>query len=162
MIRFARIALASAFLLATPVFAHNGVIHHELLNISGPFSRATLPNAPVGGGYLTIENRGKTADRLVSVSSDVAAETQIHEMAMEGDVMRMRQLPDGVEIPAGETVALEPGGVHIMFMGLKHPLVEGETIPVILHFEQSGPVEVELSVLAPGADSAGHGEHGGH
>lgn len=162
MIRFARIALASAVLFAAPVFAHNGVIHHELLNISGPFSRATLPNAPVGGGYVTIENRGKTADRLVSVSSDVAAETQIHEMAMEGDVMKMRQLPDGVEIPAGETVLLAPGGVHIMFMGLKQPFVEGQTIPVILNFEQSGPVEVELNVLGPGADSADHGEHGGH
>jgi copper(I)-binding protein len=162
MIRFARIALASAVLFATPVVAHNGVIHHELLNISEPFSRATLPNAPVGGGYLTIENRGKTADRLVSVSSEVAAETQIHEMAMDGDVMRMRQLPDGVEIPAGETVVLAPGGVHIMLMGLKQPFVEGATIPVILNFEQSGPVEVELNVLGPGADSAGHGEHGGH
>ncbi|WP_316358371.1 copper chaperone PCu(A)C [Devosia sp.] len=152
MIRLLRAALAAAILVVTPALAHNGVIHLGDINISLPFTRATLPNAPVGGGFLTIENTGTEADRLVSATSEVAGETQIHEMAMEGDVMKMRQLADGLEIPAGETVVLAPGGVHIMFMGLKQAFVEGETVAVTLTFEKSGSVEVLLPVAAAAAD----------
>ena len=159
MIRLLRAAFAAALLLATPAFAHNGVTHLGDINISLLFSRATLPNAPVGGGFLTIENTGAEADRLVSVTSTVAGDTQIHEMAMDGDVMKMRQLKDGLEIPAGETVVLAPGGFHIMFMGLKQAFVEGETVAVTLTFEKAGSVEVLLPVEAAAADApaaAGH------
>ena len=159
MIRLLRAALAAAILVATPVFAHNGVIHLGELNISLPFTRATLPNAPVGGGFLTIENTGTEADRLVSAASTVAGATQIHEMAMEGDVMKMRQLVDGLEIPAGETVVLAPGGFHIMFMGLKQAFVEGETVAVTLTFEKAGSVEVLLPVEAAAADAPATMEH---
>ena len=152
MIRLLRVALAAAILVVTPALAHNGVIHLGDINISLPFTRATLPNAPVGGGFLTIENTGTEADRLVSATSEVAGETQIHEMAMEGDVMKMRQLADGLEIPAGETVVLAPGGFHIMFMGLKQAFVEGETVAVTLTFERAGSVEVLLPVAAAAAD----------
>ncbi|MBE0581716.1 MAG: copper chaperone PCu(A)C [Devosia sp.] len=152
MIRLLRAALAAAILVVTPALAHNGVIHLGDINISLPFTRATLPNAPVGGGFLTIENAGTEADRLVSATSEVAGETQIHEMAMEGDVMKMRQLAEGLEIPAGETVVLAPGGVHIMFMGLKQAFVEGETVAVTLTFEKAGSVEVLLPVAAAAAD----------
>ena len=152
MIRLLRAALAAAILVVTPALAHNGVIHLGDINISLPFTRATLPNAPVGGGFLTIENTGTEADRLVSATSVVAGETQIHEMAMEGDVMKMRQLADGLEIPAGETVVLAPGGFHIMFMGLKQAFVEGETVAVTLTFEKAGSVEVLLPVAAAAAD----------
>ena len=155
MIRLLRAALAAAILVASPAFAHNGIIHHGDLNISLPFTRATLPNAPVGGGFLTIENTGTEADRLVSVTSTVAGATQIHEMAMQGDVMKMRELTDGLEIPAGETVVLAPGGFHIMFMGLKQAFVEGETVAVTLTFEKAGAVEVRLPVQAPAADAPG-------
>jgi copper(I)-binding protein len=153
MIRLLRAALAAAILVAAPAFAHNGVIHLGNINISLPFTRATLPNAPVGGGFLTIENAGTEADRLISVTSDVAGDTQLHEMAMAGDVMKMRQLVDGLEIPAGETVVLAPGGFHIMFMGLKQAFVEGETVAVTLTFEKAGSVEVLLPVQAPAADA---------
>jgi copper(I)-binding protein len=153
MIRLLRAALAAAILVVSPAFAHNGIIHHGDLNISLPFTRATLPNAPVGGGFLTIENTGTEADRLVSVTSTVAGATQIHELAMQGDVMKMRELPDGLEIPAGETVVLAPGGFHIMFMGLKQAFVEGETVAVTLTFEKAGSVEVLLPVQAPAADA---------
>lgn len=159
MIRFVRAALAAALLLATPAFAHNGVIHLGPINISGPFSRATLPNAPVGGGFLSIENTGTEDDRLVSATSEIAGETQIHEMAMEGDVMRMRKLPDGLVIPAGETVTLAPGGFHLMFMGLEAPFVEGETVLVTLTFEKAGTVEVPLPVQSSAADAPATGEH---
>lgn len=162
MIRFARAAFAAAILFATPAFAHNGVIHLGPINISVPFTRATLPNAPVGGGFFTIENTGTEADRLISATSSVAKDTQIHEMAMEGDVMKMRELPDGLEIPAGETVVLAPGGFHIMFMGLNQPFVEGETVTVTLTFEKAGTVEVPLPVQAPAADAPAAMDHGSH
>ena len=153
MLRLLRTALAAAILVVTPAFAHNGVVHLGAINISLPFTRATLPNAPVAGGFLTIENTGTEPDRLVSATSDIAGETQIHEMAMQGDVMKMRQLADGLDIPAGETVVLAPGGFHIMFMGLKQALVEGETITVTLTFEKAGTVDVVLPIEAAAADA---------
>ena len=153
MLRLLRAAFAAAILVVTPAFAHNGVTHLGPISISLPFTRATLPNAPVAGGFLTIENTGAEPDRLVSATSDIAGETQIHEMAMQGDVMKMRQLADGLEIPAGETVVLAPGGFHIMFMGLKQALVEGETITVTLTFEKAGTVDVVLPVEAAAADA---------
>lgn len=159
MIRFARAVLAAAILVATPAFAHNGVTHLGAINISLPFARATLPNAPVGGGFLTIENEGPEADRLVSASSPSAADVHIHEMAMEGDVMKMRPLVDGLELPPGETVVLSPGGLHLMFTGLKQAFVEGETVPVTLVFEKAGTVELALPVLGSAADAAAPGEH---
>lgn len=121
------------------------------LTISGGFSRATLPNAPVGGGFVTITNKGASDDRLIAATSPAAGEVQLHEMAMEGDVMKMRELPDGIPVPAGETVSLQPGGLHMMFMQLAGPLVEGTSFPVTLTFEKAGTVTVELSVASPGA-----------
>jgi Uncharacterized protein conserved in bacteria len=153
MLRLLRAALAAAILVVTPAFAHNGVIHLGNINISLPFTRATLPNAPVAGGFLTIENTGTESDRLISLASEIADETQIHEMAMQGDVMKMRPLTEGLEIPAGETVVLAPGGFHIMFMGLKQTLVEGETITVTLTFEKAGTVDVVLPIEAAAADA---------
>ncbi len=123
------------------------------LTITGGFSRATLPNAPVGGGFVTITNKGAIDDRLVAVTSPVAGEVQLHEMAMEGDVMKMRELPDGIPVPAGETVSLQPGGLHMMFMQLTGPLVEGTSFPVTLTFEKAGSVTVELSVASSGAQA---------
>lgn len=159
MIRFARAAFIAAILVATPALAHNGVIHLGALNISLPFSRATLPNAPVGGGFLTIENEGPEADRLISASSPAAATVQVHEMAMDGEVMKMRPLADGLALPPGETVVLSPGGLHLMFMGLKQAFVEGETVPVTLVFEKAGTVELTLPVLGTAADTAAHSGH---
>jgi periplasmic copper chaperone A len=164
MIRsFLRAAVAASLLLSAPAFAHNGVIHNAALpvsigslEISAAFTRATLPNAPVGGGFMTIVNSGAEPDRLVSATSPAAGEVQLHEMGMEGDVMKMRHLPDGIEIPAGETVTLAPGGLHIMLMGLKQAFVEGETIPLTLTFEKAGTVEIELVVGEAAAKSADH------
>ena len=156
MLRTIRAAAAAALLFVTPAFAHDGDIHVGPINISSPFSRATLPNAPVGGGFLTIENTGTEDDRLVSATSSIAKDTQIHEMAMEGDVMKMRHLGEGLVIPAGETVELAPGSLHIMFMGLNGAFVEGETVTVTLTFEKAGTVDVELPVLGAAAREAAH------
>lgn len=139
------------------------------LTLSGGFSRATLPNAPVAGGFVTITNTGTTEDRLIAASSEVADHVEVHEMAMQGDVMQMRELTEGLVIPAGETVTLKPGSFHLMFMGLKQLLVEGETVSVTLTFEQAGEVTLPLAIGAINAKSSNghdghgaHGDHGGH
>lgn len=145
------------FLLVFPLVASA----HEIftlgtLEISGGFSRATLPNAPVGAGYLTITNKGTADDTLVSASSPVAGMTQIHEMKMEGDVMKMNEVEGGLVIPAGQSVMLSPGGFHIMFMQLKEPLVEGSMVPVTLTFATAGTIEVQLVVGSINADEPEH------
>lgn len=140
--------------------AQDGVAVGDL-TISGAFTRATLPNAPVAGGYVTITNAGDEADRLLDAQSSFSPDVQIHEMAVVNDVMQMSQLPDGLEIPAGEMVTLEPGGLHLMFMDISQPFVEGETVPVTLSFERAGDVEIELAVQAFGASGMSSG-HEGH
>ena len=130
------------------------------LKITGAWAKAMLPGQPVGGGYLTVENSGAEADRLVSVISSASPDIQIHEMKIEGDVMKMRQLSAGIEIPAGGKVELKPGGFHLMFMAVAEPFKEGGTVKVTLKFEKAGVVEVTLPVAA--ADAKGPGEmHGG-
>ncbi|WP_224705546.1 copper chaperone PCu(A)C [Devosia aquimaris] len=158
MIALFRAALAASLLLVAPAFAQEDATHVGDLAITQPFVRATLPNAPVGGGFMTIENTGSAADRLVSASSPAAADVQIHEMAMAGDVMKMRQLPDGLELPAGQSIELAPGGFHLMFMGLKQAFVEGESVPVTLVFEKAGAVDIAVPVLGAAA-SAAHSAH---
>jgi len=129
------------------------------LVISAPMAKATPPNAPVSGGYMTITNNGSQPDRLVSVSTPFAPKVEIHEMTMEGDVMKMRPVAGGLEIPAGGSVELKPGGYHVMFMDLSEPLKEGESRKAVLTFEKAGTVEVEFTVkeMKPG----GHMNHGG-
>lgn len=116
------------------------------LEISNLQARATLPGAPVSGGYMTIKNTGETADRLISASVDFAGKTEIHEMSVEDEIMKMRKLANGLEIPAGEEVVLKPGSYHIMFMKLGEQLNEGETRDAVLVFEKAGSIEVKLSV----------------
>ncbi|MBY5839413.1 DUF1775 domain-containing protein [Rhizobium leguminosarum] len=118
------------------------------LEISGGFAKAMLPGQPVGGGFFTVKNNGQVDDRLVSVSSPAAGEVQIHEMVTKDNVMRMRQLKDGIAIAAGETVKLEPGNLHLMFQKVKTPFKQGDTVPVTLTFEKAGKVDLVLQVLS--------------
>jgi len=127
------------------------------LEIMGAFARATLPNQPAGGGFMTITNTGTEDDRLIAVTTDVSPRAEIHEMKMDGDVMRMREIPGDLVIRAGETIVLEPGGYHLMLMGLTQALVEGETLAVTLIFEKAGNVEVSLAIGARNARAHGHG-----
>jgi len=156
-------ALSDAMPMAHDHAAMAGSAQLGDLTLSDGFTRATLPHAPVGGGFVTITNTGKTDDRLVSASTPVAGETQIHEMKMQGDVMKMAELPDGIVIPAGQTVTLAPGGYHLMFMKLAQPLVEGGSVPLTLNFEKAGSVTITLKVAAPNAKTAGDmgGQMGG-
>ncbi|MTH64329.1 copper chaperone PCu(A)C [Paracoccus shanxieyensis] len=123
-----------------------GAVTLGQIGISGQFTRATPPGAKIAGGFMVLKNDGSSDDRLVSVSTPVAARAEIHEMSMDGDVMKMRALPDGLPLPAGQVVELKPGGYHLMLMGLTQPLVEGETVPLTLHFEQAGDVDMTLPV----------------
>ena len=119
--------------------------------ITAPWSRETAEGQDAGGAFMTIANTGTGADRLIGGSTPVAGDVQIHTVDMTDGVMRMRQLPDGLEIPAGRTVMLKPGSFHIMLMGLKHPLKQGEAVPLVLTFENAGPVEVDLAVEPVGS-----------
>jgi periplasmic copper chaperone A len=125
------------------------------LKISKSFAKAMLPGQPAGAGYMVIENTGSEADSLVSATSEASPDVEIHEMKMEGDVMKMRKLPAGLEIPAGGTVELKPGGFHLMFMDVKTPFKEGDTLKVELKFEKAGQVEIELPVTAGRGDVHG-------
>ena len=124
------------------------------IDIGHPYARATAPAQPTGGGYLTLDNKGAD-DKLISASAAVSASVELHSMSMEGDVMRMRQV-DSVALPAGKMVELKPGGLHIMFVGLKAPLKAGDKFPMKLKFEKAGEVEVTVNVEAPGAGDSGH------
>jgi copper(I)-binding protein len=126
------------------------------LEIGHPWARATPPTAPTGGGFLSVKNTGTEPDRLMSVSSPAAQTVQVHEMKMEGNVMRMRELESPLEIKPGETVTLAPGGLHLMMMGLKEPLKQGERVPLTLVFEKAGKIDVELVVVAMGATPGHH------
>ncbi|MXO66725.1 copper chaperone PCu(A)C [Altericroceibacterium endophyticum] len=127
--------------------------------ITASWSRETAEGQDAGGAFMTIANTGPGSDRLIGGSTPVAGDVQVHTVDMTGGVMRMRQLQDGLEIPAGGTVTLRPGSFHIMLMGLKHPLEQGETVPLTLTFAKAGPVEVELAVEPVG--SQGPNEAGG-
>ena len=131
------------------------------LVITQAWSRATPGGAKVGGGYLTIENRGTTADRLTGASAGVAGKVEVHEMAMNNGVMTMRPLEKGLLIEPGKTVTLAPGGYHLMLLDLKSPLKQGERVPVTLEFEKAGKVSLSLEVQGVGAkgpeNSAGSG-----
>jgi len=142
--RFA-IAVTMALALAAPALAQ-GEGKPEL-HVEHAFARA----APrTGGAFLTITNTGKAADRLVSASAPVAAQSSVHESKMENGVMTMRPLGP-LTIAPGKRVVLKPGGDHIMLMGLKKPLKPGDSFPLTLTFEKSGAITVMVPVEKAGA-----------
>ena len=122
--------------------------------IEGAFSRATLPNQPVAGAFMMLKNMGDEADTLIAGETEIAGRVEIHEMAMSGDVMKMRELEDGLEIPAGAEVELKPGGYHVMFFDLKGPLEEGEMFEVTLEFAKAGKVTLPVMIMAKDAKGA--------
>lgn len=129
------------------------------LTIEAPWSRATPGGAKVAGGYLRVTNSGPEADRLTGGSLAPADRGEIHEMSMDGGIMRMRPLEEGLAIPPGQTVELKPGGLHMMFMGLKSGLKEGEAVKGTLVFEKAGTVAVEFRVRGIGASGGGGSGH---
>lgn len=141
--------------------------------IEAPWIRATPGGAKVAGGYVTLRNTGTDPDRLTAAAILGAGRAEIHSMSMEGGVMKMAPVEGGLALPAGETVALKPGGYHLMFLDLKDGFKAGETVAGSLTFERAGTVPVTFTVApigaqgpggapAPGREGAGAPEVGGH
>jgi copper(I)-binding protein len=151
------VALLALALSATLALAHGYKL--GTLEIKHPWAKATVAGQPVAGGYMSVINTGSEPDRLVGVTSDVSGNIQIHEMKVENGVMKMGELPDGLEIAPGATVELKPGGLHVMFMGIKAPFKEGESVKAVLTFEKAGTVEVEFKVDAAKPGDATHKHH---
>ena len=118
------------------------------IHITQPWARATPKGASSGAAYMTITNNGKTPDRVSCVSSDASALCQIHTMAMEDGLMKMRPVEGGLEIKPGETVMLKPSTFHVMLLNLKHPLQQGKMVKATLKFENAGTINVEYPVAA--------------
>jgi copper(I)-binding protein len=122
--------------------------------VEKPWARATPKGAEVGSGYLAIQNKGATPDRLTGGTADFGA-VEIHQMSSVNGVSQMRELKDGLSIPANGSVAFSPGGYHLMFTHLTHPLTKGESVKATLNFERAGAVEVEFNVMRIGASGTG-------
>ncbi len=116
------------------------------LEITTPWLRATPNGAKVAGGYLTVTNTGSEPDRLIGATIPLASRGEVHEMSMDNGMMRMRQLADGLDIKPGQTIELKPGGYHLMFVDLKEPLKQGDTIEGTLTFAKAGEVNITFKV----------------
>lgn len=152
--------ILAAALLLTP-----GMGFADLI-ITDPYARTSRPNAPTGAAFMIIENKGDTADRLVSASSDIAKRVELHTHIDQGDgVMKMTEIEGGIKIEAGATYQMQRGGDHVMFMGLVGPLEEGDYVRLTLTFERAGAVVVTIPVdnerlPKHGANKHGHSDHG--
>ena len=137
--------------------ATSGVATFKLgdLTVTSPWTRATPGGAKIAGGYLKITNNGAASDRFVGAKSEEADHLELHEMSMSDGVMKMRPLPDGLEIKPGETVELKSGGYHLMFMDIKLPFKQGDMIKATLQFEKAGSLDVKFSVRGLGATTGG-------
>ena len=148
--RRAAIALAlSAMALAPPATLSAHEYKAGSLVIEHPWSKPSPMAADVAAGFVKITNTGKEDDRLIKASAEISPNVQIHDMKMEGDVMKMVELPEGIVIPAGASVELKPMSLHIMFMNVKSQPMEGAMFKGSLTFEKAGEVPVEFKVEAP-------------
>jgi periplasmic copper chaperone A len=158
-----KIRFVAAILLAIcsvgTVFADD--VTAGTLKLTSAWARATPKGATVGGGYFTLTNSGNVADRLIGGVSDVANRFEIHEMSMDKGVMKMREITSGIEIRPGQTIRFEPSGNHVMFVGLKRQLKEGDHINATLQFEKAGNVSVDFMVESIGARSGGSASRDG-
>lgn len=132
------------------------------LNIGHPWARPTVPGQPSGGAYLSIENKGKQSDTLLSASSPAVKSVEIHTMAMDGNVMKMREV-GSIDIKPAEKITMQPGnGYHIMLIGLSQQLKVGDKIPLTLNFAKAGKVDVVVFVENNNATNGNSMEHMDH
>jgi copper(I)-binding protein len=148
-------AILAATALAGAAPAHAADYDVGSIHIAQLWARATPKGASSGAGYMTITNKGTAPDRVSCVSSDASAQCQIHSMTMDGGVMKMRPVEGGLEIKPGETVTLQPASFHLMFVDLKHPLEQGQTVKATLKFDKAGTVDVDYPIAAIGAPAPG-------
>lgn len=148
--------LALLFALAIPAMTAPALAQQAGdLRIEKAWSRATPGNSKIGAGYLTVTNTGSAPDTLVSATTSASDHVEIHEMAMKDGVMTMRPIAKGVTIAPGKSVTFAPGGFHMMLMGLKAPLKQGDKVPLTLTFAKAGKVDVTLDVQGIGAQAPG-------
>lgn len=158
-----RFLIALALLAALP--ACGQVEHHptaDAIVVTLPWSREIPPNAPVAAGFMSIENRGDGDDRLVAVRSDAAERVEIHEVRHEDGMARMRQLVDGLPLPAGATVELRPGGYHLMFIAPREGFTAGKRVRATLVFAEAGELEVEFDVRSASTTAPPRGSGHAH
>lgn len=125
------------------------------IEIEHPWARATAKGAQTGAAYMVLSSEGKDSDRLVSASTPVADKAELHTHMMDNGVMKMRPV-DAIEVTPGSPTPLQPGGLHIMLVGLKNPLVKGKAFPMTLTFEKAGPVVVQVDVQGAGSMAPSH------
>jgi periplasmic copper chaperone A len=156
------LTLAAALMLAIPAFAHE--IEQGDIQIIHPHIPQPAASAKAAGGFMAIVNTGSEADRLIGAESDIAMKVEVHESKVDANGIGTMEHVDFIEIPAGQTVNLQHGGYHIMFMGLKGTLTEGEMYKGVLVFERAGRVEIEFEIDPPTGKGGGHGtmDHSGH
>jgi copper(I)-binding protein len=155
-----RRTLLGAALLLAPASALATTTEAGALRLENPWTRAANAGGQ-GGGFLVIRNTGAAADRLLSAASPAAQRMELHTHVRDGEVMRMRPVND-IPVPGNGSVTLQPGGLHLMLIGLTQPLAVGQSVPVTLRFERAGEVTINLAVQAAGARQPGHGQGGGH
>lgn len=144
---------ASSLLVATTAYAGDGPM------IKGAWARPSIGSTGNSAAYMKVMNHGDAADRLVDAKSDVARKTELHTHIMEGNVAKMRRVEGGVEVPAKGDVEFKPGGLHVMLIGLKSKLAEGDSFPLTLVFEKKGEVVVDVKVQKGAGKSNGGHDH---
>ena len=151
--------LLALSVISSPSMAHAYTVGD--IEVDHPYAPPTPPGVAMAAGYMLITNHGDQDDRLIGGKVYFAHELQIHQTVVVDDVSRMRRLEEGLLIPAGATVKVEPMGIHIMFVDLAEPLVEGDRQPVTLYFEKAGELDVEFAIEHPGSGAMDnmHGEH---
>lgn len=157
LIQFCLAAMAALSFSPVAAVAHEDVKAGDLV-IEHLSAAATLAGTSNGSVHFTIVNKGPQADRLVAADAAAAEKTSLHTHTMENGVMKMREI-DGIDIPAGGTVQLKAGGLHVMLIGLKTPLKEGDSFPMTLSFQKAGQTTVQVHVSGNAAKSADHHEH---
>lgn len=149
---FSAAALLVLLLGSPKAFAHD--IAFGDLSIGHPWSRATPKGAEVGGAYFTVTNMGGEPDTLLSATSEASDRIEFHQMLMSGDVMKMGPVSRALEIAPGQTIAFEPGGLHLMLFGLKAPLTAGGSLEVELRFAKAGSAKAAFKIERLGAKSS--------
>jgi copper(I)-binding protein len=151
------LAASAAVFLAFPAFA-------QAIEVHDAYARSASSMATTGAAFMVIHNHGRAADRLIGASSEVAEKVELHTHREDANgVMRMIHVEEGFDLPTDGEIVMERGGHHVMFMGLKAPMVQGEMIDLTLVFEQAGAVAVQVPVDLERMPQAGaHGAHGGH
>ncbi|MGH6670497.1 MAG: copper chaperone PCu(A)C [Xanthobacteraceae bacterium] len=151
---FSKLAMMAILAAVAPAaFAQGGGT--STIAVEQPWARATPTGATTGAVYMTLANKTKDADRLTAASSDVASKVQIHKMSVVNGIMKMRQLVNGLAIPAGGSVTLKPGGYHVMLVGLKKQLIAGQTLPLTLIFAKAGKISITVPIKGIGASQGG-------